>query len=124
MESSKRRDTWEAYTRSWSEKTPAERQKAFEANLHPGCVYTDPHFQVEGYRSLDGYMADFQKNIPGGHFVTTKFLTHHDRSLAYWDMLDGTGRKVGEGASFAVYDSDGRLTMMSGFFAPPEGVSA
>jgi hypothetical protein len=67
-------------------------------------------------------MASLQANIPGVAFRTTGFSTHHGRSLAHWDMLDGRGTLLAEGSSYLLHAADGRLLQMNGFFqVPPAG---
>lgn len=119
MVSSARLNIWGVYSNTWSEPDAGRRRQMFEQCLSPDCTYTDPHIQAIGYDNLSGYITEFQKNVPGGKFVVTDFKEHHDRSLAHWDMLDGTGKTIGRGASFALYGSDGRLKQMTGFFDPP-----
>jgi len=114
-----RKNTWETYTKSWSETDPNKRMQLLKESLSPQCVYTDPNVQASGYENLSGYMTQFQKSAPGARFVTTEFVEHHDRSLVHWNMTDDKGKILGTGASFAVYGDDGRLLQMSGFFAAP-----
>ncbi len=110
--------TWETYTQSWSETDAKAQQQLFEQSLSPDCVYTDPMLQTTGYAQLAGYMAGLQKDLPGARFVTTRFVSHHDRSLAHWNMLDGNGNTVAPGISVGQYGADGRLKQMTGFYEP------
>jgi SnoaL-like domain len=119
MESNSHQDTWETYTRSWSEANPAKRLELFEQSLSPECMYTDPLVQTTGYDQLSGYMSELHRNIPGVKFVTTDFTKHHDRSLTHWDMVDGNGNVLSQGASYGLYDADGRLVQMAGFYEVP-----
>ncbi len=64
-------------------------------------------------------MSELQKNVPGLKFIITDFKSHHDRSLAHWNMVDGKGNFLSQGTSFGLYGSDGRLKQMTGFFDPP-----
>ena len=82
---------------------------------------TDPITQVTGYGPLSGYMSELHKNVPGVGFVTTDFKSHHDRSLTHWNMVDGKGNILSQGASYGMYGTDGRLTQMTGFFELPGG---
>lgn len=109
---------WEVYTGSWSETDAAARQKIFEQCLNPDCDYSDTHVHVNGHDQLAAYMVEFQKNVPGGRFVTTEFAEHHGRSLAHWNLVVGEDKVVGKGASFGQYHADGRLKQMTGFFLP------
>lgn len=119
MESNSQQITWETYTRSWSETNTSKRLQLFEECLSPDCVYTDPLTQTTGYAQLFGYMSELQKNVPGVKFVTTDFKSHHDRSLTHWNMVDGNGNVLSQGASYGMYSADGRLLQMTGFFESP-----
>lgn len=117
MERSALRDTWEIYTGSWSEPDVEQRRRIFAQVLHPECEYSDANVHAVGHAGLCDYMAGFQKNMPGGRFVTTSFAEHHGRTLAHWDMVIGD-KVVGKGASYGDYAEDGRLKQMTGFFLP------
>ncbi len=111
---------WNAYARAWSETDPAARLEALAPCVNPACLYTDPLVQLTGHADLCDYMALTQEQTPGVSFVTTGFISHHERSLAHWHMVDGEGRLLLEGASYLLHDSDGRLNQMNGFFQPPQ----
>ena len=119
MDSNSHRNTWETYTKSWSVADTSKRLQLFEQCLSPDCVYSDPMTQATGYDQLSGYMSELHKNVPGVAFVTTDFKSHHDRSLTHWNMVDGKGNILSQGASYGMYGADGRLTQMTGFFEPP-----
>lgn len=119
MESNSYQNIWETYTQSWSEIDASKRLQLFEQSLNPDCVYTDPLIQTTGYDQLSGYMAELHKNVPGVRFVTTDFKSHHDHSLTHWNMVDGNGNILSQGASYGLYGADGRLLQMTGFFELP-----
>lgn len=119
MESNSQKNTWDNYTKSWSEIDAPKRLQLFEQCLNPDCVYTDPIIQTTGYGQLSGYMSELQKNVPGVRFMTTDFKNHHDRSLTHWNMVDGNGNVLSQGASYGMYGTDGRLMQMTGFFGSP-----
>lgn len=114
------RTTWETYVASWKALSTDEKRALFERCLAPRCIYTDPLTRAENWDELLRYMLDFHRQVPGGHFVTTQFVAHHDRCMASWSMRNGEGTSIGEGVSFGQYDDTGRLTNMTGFFATPE----
>ncbi|MFZ2449048.1 MAG: nuclear transport factor 2 family protein [Methylovulum miyakonense] len=120
MESNSHQNTWETYTRSWSERDASKRLQLFEGCLSPDCVHTDPLIQATGYNHLSGYMSELHKNVPGVRFVTTGFKNHHDRSLAHWNRVDGDGNILSQGASYGLYGADSRLLHMTGFFESPD----
>lgn len=113
------RAVWERYVESWKVDSPARKHEIYATCLAPACVYTDPLMQARGWDELAQYMATFHEQIPGGHFVTQEFFSHHGRSVARWKMLGGDGTLLGEGISYAEYDEQQRLVAMTGFFNPP-----
>ncbi len=112
-------ETWDRYTASWKAVTADEKRAIFDSCLHATCTYTDPLTQTQGWDDLVAYMLDFHRQIPGGHFVTTEFSSHHDRSIAQWNMVNGEGVVLGDGISYGQYDEHGKLVSMTGFFETP-----
>ena len=106
---------WDTYTASWKAASAAEREALFAQSLDPACVYNDPLTSTQGWTQLATYMDGFHCQVPGGHFVTHYFASHHQQSIAKWNMLDGNGQVIGEGVSYGRYD-DNRLVAMTGFF--------
>lgn len=113
------RRTWEAYTSAWKPENATRRQSLFEQTLNRTCEYRDPLVHAAGWDALDAYMRDFQRQVPGGHFVTTWFVAHHDRSVAKWEMRSAGADVLGHGVSYAEYADDGKLLTMNGFFDIP-----
>lgn len=119
MENLVQKNMWETYTLAWSNSDALERLKLLEKSVNPDCDYADPLLQVSGYHALSDYMAELQKSITGIKFVTIAFKTHHNKSLAHWNMVDGHGALLAPGISYLKHDVHGRLVEMSGFFDPP-----
>ncbi len=115
MENDARKATWEIYTSTWSETHADTRMKMLERSVHPDYAYTDPNLHARGYIQLSDYMAEFQKNVPGGKFVTTKFEQHHDRCLVHYDLVGVDASVLTTGASYGMFGADGRLAQMVGF---------
>lgn len=113
------RATWEGYVQSWKVASAQEKRSLFERCLSPNCVYTDPLARTHGWDELAAYMAEFHRQVPGGHFVTEQFITHHGKAMARWKMLNADAVAIGDGVSYAEYDEAGRLTTMTGFYETP-----
>lgn len=107
---------WDKYTSTWKMRDKAERLAVFSEALADGAVYTDPLTQARSWDELNDYMDNFHQQIPGGHFVTTYFLAHHQKSIAKWDMKTQEGVTIGNGISYGEYDDQGKLISMNGFF--------
>lgn len=117
--SSAHRVIWETYVASWKARSTTERHALFAKSLTPDCEYRDPLVVAKGWDALEAYMNQFHQQVPGGHFVTTNFSQHNDRSLANWTMCDAQGQVIGEGTSYGQYNADGQLFAMTGFFEIP-----
>lgn len=111
--------TWDAYASSWKAETPESKRTLFTEALAEDCTYTDPVTVREGWNELIEYMLEFHQQVPGGHFVTTRFWAHHGRSVAIWEMRDGSGNKLSDGVSHGQYNHNGQLVTMTGFFDLP-----
>ncbi len=116
------RETWETYTSSWKSSDNNEKLSLFEQSLAEGCTYTDPLTAAKGWDELLTYMNDFHKQIPGGYFETTNFLTHHNKSIAQWNMRNSDDVIIGTGISYGQYNDAGKLTAMVGFYEVPDEV--
>lgn len=111
---------WEIYTSSWKVSSEVEKRNIFASCLTEDCRYTDPHCQTSGWDELAAYMLDFHTQVPGGHFETYYFQSHHDRCIAKWKMKAGDGTELGDGVSVGEFDINGLLKSMTGFFDSPE----
>jgi SnoaL-like domain len=114
-----KRSTWETYANAWKATTVQEKAHALKQSVAPKCVYQDPLAIANGHDELIAYMLGFHQQVPGGHFVTTYFLGHHDVSIAKWNMVNGEGAVIGDGVSYGRYNEQGALVAMTGFFETP-----
>ncbi|MBL4682038.1 MAG: hypothetical protein JKY88_15115 [Pseudomonadales bacterium] len=107
---------WETYTQSWKVSIREEKMDLYASSLTLGVIYHAPDAKTKGFEELADQMIAFHQQVPGGHFITTKFLSHSNKSIAIWNMHNGQGEKIGEGVSYGEYNEDGKLTSMTGFF--------
>jgi len=110
--------TCETYTSSWRAGTETEKRELFSQSLADNCVYNDPLAKANGWDELSQYMTEFHKQVPGGHFVTTSFMSHNNKSVVTWEMKTGDNTVIGDGISYGEYNEQGLLTAMTGFFEP------
>ncbi len=111
--------TWERYAAAWRATTRADKLAALATSVAPTCTYCDPLAVAKGHDALVDYMLGFHQQVPGGHFETVTFVTHHQRSVATWTMRDAARQVIGDGISYGEYGDDGKLVAMTGFFAVP-----
>jgi len=111
-----RKAVWERYVASWKVESVPEKRALFSTCLARECTYTDPLQVAQGWDALLLYMTEFQKQVPGGYFVTEYFAAHHQKSIAEWKMLSADAVQIGKGTSYAEYDAQGLLVEMTGFF--------
>lgn len=110
------KNIWETYSSAWKAETAEQKLALLASSVSADATYTDPTGVRNGYDELIAYMLEFHTQVPGGHFVLTYFLAHHDKSIAKWDMCTGDGTKVGDGVSYGAYNANGKLSAMTGFF--------
>jgi SnoaL-like domain len=110
---------WEQYAAAWKVAAADEKLALLRGAVSPACVYTDPTTRLEGHDALLEYLLAFHQQVPGGHFVTERFFSHHQRSAARWTMRGAAGEVLGDGISYGEYDDGGRLVRMTGFFDLP-----
>ena len=119
--SSQFKETWETYSSAWKAENESEKRSLFEKCLDTTCRYNDPLIETTGWDELVSYMLDFHIQIPGGHFVTTYFLAHSNKSIVKWEMKNGENIVLGDGISYGEYNNYGKLVSMTGFFETPPG---
>jgi hypothetical protein len=107
---------WEKYTSAWKMTNRADRLAAFSEALADNAVYTDPLVQATSWDELINYMENLHQQIPGAHFVTTYFMSHHQKSIANWEMKTQENVMIGTGISYGEYNDHGKLVSMNGFF--------
>ncbi len=119
MRSETNRSAWELYAKAWSNVNPDERQELLRKSVARSCTYLDPVAQSHGREELAGVMEQFQRNMPGATIEVEAFTGHHDRALIHWRALDASGVARLPGADAVIFDADGLLAQISGFFEIP-----
>lgn len=114
-----KQEKWERYTSAWKAEGGEAKEAILRDSIDDGATYCDPLTTTTGIEALVQYMVEFHQQIPGGHFVTTYFLAHHDTSITRWNMVDANGDVLGDGISHGRYDSNDKLLTMTGFFETP-----
>ncbi len=119
MQTEAMRSTWGLYAKAWSNVDDEERLRLLQESVAPSCLYLDPVARSHGREELAGVMRQFQGNMPGATIEVEAFTGHHDRALVHWRALDAGGVVRLPGADAMIFDADGLLTQISGFFEIP-----
>ncbi len=68
-------------------------------------------------------MKNFQRKTPDGTFEVLKSATQRDRALITWNALDSKRDLRFPGHDAVIFDENGLLAQVSGFFEKPKGMS-
>lgn len=108
--------TWKTYQAAWADIGVAQRRKLLTESVAEDCIDSDPIAACRGIDALNAKIEDSKQKFPGASFRNDTFLDYHDHGLSHWTMLNKEGAKMVEGASYARFGADGKLTQMTGFF--------
>jgi hypothetical protein len=120
MEHSNLKVTWERYVASWNSYSEGERIQLFKKSLSTENIYTDPMIIAEGFKEFSTYMSEFHKQFPGCYFETNDFFSHHNQSIATWEMKNQSGVVLSKGISHASYNEHALLMTETGFYEAEE----
>jgi len=112
--------TWLTYVDAWNAVNQHDRVKLLSEAGVADSNYLDPNVNLQGHSELAGYMGEFHNQMPGARFVLKQFISHHQKSIACWDVHDKSGATLFSGVSYGIYNSDGKLTAEHGFFETPD----
>lgn len=110
------KDNWQKYAEFWTMEEGLRKIRLSEVAT-PDVTYCDPNTSLSGAEAFSDFISQFQKDVPGGHFVITDVFEHHNQTLAHWDMCGADGSLMVKGTSFANLNDDGKFTSFTGFFA-------
>lgn len=107
---------WQAYSEAWTDITVEDRLRLLSENVTEDVVLIAPDGVGHGREELLTRLADFQKTFPGASFQTKNFISHHNRSLADWNMVAKDGSVILTGYSVGHYNADGKLSEITGYW--------
>ncbi len=108
--------SWLTYVDAWNAENQNDRERLLSEAGVADSHYLDPNVDLQGHSSLAEYMGEFHNQLPGAKFVLTRFVSHHQKSIACWDVHDKGGTVLFSGVSYGIYNADGKLTAEHGFF--------
>ena len=109
------KDAYEAYARVWDSRIQGWKQLLAEI-VDKHCAYSNMIVSGVGLESLTQVIEAFHSTSPESVFATTGYMEQHGKSLGHWNLLDATGKVVVTGSNFTVYDVNGRMVQIAGFW--------
>lgn len=114
--------TWQTYVDAWNAQSQSDREQLLSQVTVADSQYNDPNVDLKGHEALADYMGAFHHQMPNSRFVLTRFISHHQKSIACWDVRDNSGKTLFTGVSNGTYNANGMLTAEHGFFDTPDAV--
>ena len=107
-------DQWLA---AWSEADAAARDRSLAAIAAPAVRFEDKFSCVEGVSELSGHLAAAQRFMPGLRLERRGGIRHCQwHVLADWVAVGGDGQERGRGTNLFVFDAEGRIATVTGFW--------
>ncbi len=110
------RSSWETYMAAWNATDSGEREQLLAQATVDDSNYIDPNVELSGHKALMEYMVEFHQQMPDCRFILTRYIAHHYKSIAVWDLQDNDGNTLSTGMSYGAYNTQGKLTAEHGFF--------
>ncbi len=109
---------FETYMAAWSESDADKQLASLKEVLAEESTYLDPTTsqKMKGVEAIQSHIRQAQVMIPGLNIKLKHFETHHDVSLAEWELCSG-GAVMAKGKSFTRYSEEGKVVETVGFFA-------
>lgn len=113
-------NTWNTYVDAWNAQDRRDREQLLSKATVMDSHYIDPNVDLKGHVALADYMGEFHAQMPDAQFVLTRFISHHQKSIACWDLRDSSDTTLIAGVSYGIYNEQGKLIAEHGFFDTPD----
>jgi uncharacterized protein YndB with AHSA1/START domain len=109
---------------AWAEPNPDARAAVLAAIADPDVRFRDRYSLTESAADLMPHIAAAQRFMPGIRLTRRGDVRHcQGVVLADWAAVTGDGQERGSGTNVFVLGADGRITSVTGFWAPPKSSS-
>lgn len=105
------------YIASWNETDPQRRAELIAAVWREDGRYVDPLTDAQGWQQVAAMIDVVQQQLPGGTLsLAGELRCHHDVATFRWQLARPGGPPVASGLDFALFDAEGRLRQVVGFW--------
>lgn len=112
-------DTIATYGAAWREPDPGKRNELLKLCVAENVRYVDPTANINGRTELMSHIGRVLETSGGNVELTSSVNTHHDVAHFTWRMVGPDGAIMVTGHDFALFDGDGQIELLSGFFGDP-----
>jgi hypothetical protein len=112
------------YIASWNETDPDRRAELIAAVWREDGRYVDEMTEAHGRQQIEAMIAGIQQQLPDSAFsLVGQIQLHHDVARFGWQLGPDGGPPLLTGLDVAVFDAEGRLRQLIGFWdqPPPQG---
>lgn len=112
------------YIAAWNETDAARRRELIAATWTDDASYVDPLFAGDGQDGIDALIRAVHERFPHHAFLRTTDVDGFGNRLRFsWALMAPGGDAVAKGSDFAVVDSSGRLSAVTGFLDAATGIA-
>jgi hypothetical protein len=107
---------WSAYLEAYGDVSTEDRRRLLTQSVSDDVLSTNPGDETQGLEDLVAHVEQFQKRLPGSYFKINSLKFHHEQVLTEWTLYKADGAPVTTAHTYGVFDDQGRLKKLIGFF--------
>lgn len=112
--------TIERYLDAYSDPDENTRRAKIDEVFTADATLADPPFIATGAEELSRAFGAVLAQFPGHTFRRSSAIDAHNDVARYsWEMISADGSVAIAGSDFVVFDPDGRIGRVAGFFGEP-----
>ncbi len=110
--------SFENYLNAFTTPSYDEQLRLLRASVSDQVVFANPGVEGSGHADVLRHIAAFQQRFPGSRFQLNWLVLQHGQALGEWTQLDERGVETVTAYSYAMFDTDGRVSRWAGFWRP------
>lgn len=107
---------WNAYLEAYGDVSIEDRKRLLGESVSDDVVSENPSDETHGIDALIAHVERFQQRLPGSYFKINSLKFHHEQVLTEWTLLKADGTVVTTAHTYGVFNDQGRLKKLIGFF--------
>jgi hypothetical protein len=107
---------WNCYLEAYGNVAKEDRLRLLTESVSNDILSTNPGDETQGLESLVAHVEQFQQRLPGSYFKINSLKFHHGQTLTEWTLYKADGTAVTTAHTYGVFNEQGRLKKVIGFF--------